>query len=473
MHSFSQVRCLCLTIVLNLAVAPIASAQLPQLVTRVPATANAIAIVNAQAARSAQSAASVIALPEGIEWYLMAAEMDFEYMQPLWEVAVAYLPEGLVMKDVAAHSGGRLDRLAGSQAVERPNDSYVVSFGPRVVGAMSPANRQNVIRWVRESKVRKAAEFSPFLAAAVQVAGDGANQLVIAFDLAGLLAPAEVSFALESSQALADAGVDVEQAAKIVAGVVGVRLEIELKDPPQARLWLEFEEDPSPLAEVAKPLLVEILTKRGARIDSLPRWNVRTEQQAIVLEGQLSPGGLRRVHSLLSGPVGPWTKPANDYSSAENLVGEASRDYFQSVTGYLNDLFLDGPHPQSMHQISMWVERYAHKIEDLDATHVDPDVTSFAGDVVMSLREIGSVVERSQTRSDLREATMFNSGRSRYGRYGAYGWFEKSYVTRDRELIRTDEAQRGLRGSEAIVEEIRTLSAETRKTMTNRYGIDF
>jgi hypothetical protein len=238
-------------------------------------------------------------------------------------------------------------------------------------------------------------------------------------------------------------------------------------------MWLEFAEDPSPLAEVAKPLLVEILTQRGARIDSLPRWKVRTEQQAIVLEGQLSPGGLRRVHSLLSGPVGPWTKPANDYSSAENVVGEASRDYFQSVTGYLNDLFLDGPHPQSMHQISMWVERYAHKIEDLDATHVDPDVTSFAADVVMSLREIGSVVERSQTRSDLREATMFNSGRSRYGRYGAYGWFEKSYVTRDRALIRADEAQRGLRGSEVIVEEIRTLSTETRKTMTDRYGIDF
>ncbi|MCH7752948.1 MAG: hypothetical protein IH898_12465 [Planctomycetes bacterium] len=199
MHRISRVRYLCLAIVLNLVVAPIASAQLPQLVTRVPATANAIAIVNAQAARSAQSAASVIALPEGIEWYLMAAEMDFEYMQPLWEVPVAYLPEGLAMKDVAARSGGRLDRLAGSQAVGRPNDSYVVSFGPRVVGAMSPANRQNVIRWVRESKVRKAAQFSPFLAEAVDAASDGANQLVIAFDLAGLLAPAEVSFALASS----------------------------------------------------------------------------------------------------------------------------------------------------------------------------------------------------------------------------------------------------------------------------------
>ncbi len=94
MHRISRVCCLCLAIVLHLGVGQNASAQLPQLqlsqlVTRVPATANAIVIVNAQAVRSGQSAASVIALPEGIEWYLLAAEMDFEYMQPLWEVAVA------------------------------------------------------------------------------------------------------------------------------------------------------------------------------------------------------------------------------------------------------------------------------------------------------------------------------------------------------------------------------------------------
>ncbi len=472
MHLISRVSCLCLAVVLHLAVGPIASAQLPRLATRVPPTANAIAIVNAQAARG-PAAASVIALPEGIEWYLLAAEMDFEFMQPLWEVATAYLPEGLTMKEVAEHSGGRLDKLAGSQAVERPNDSYVVSFGPRLVGAMSPANRPNVIRWVREAKVRKASELSPFLNEAVDAAADAANQLVIAFDLAGLLAPAEVAFALESSRALADAGVDVDEAAPIVAGIVGVRLEVELKNSAQARLRLAFNDDPSPLAEVAGPLLVEILTKRGAHIKSLPGWKVRIDGEAIILEGQLSPGGLRRVHSLLSGPVGPWTEPANDYPTPENAMAEASRAYFQSVTGYLNDLFFDGDRPQSMYQISVWVERYARKIEDLNTTGVDPDLKSYASDAVMSLREIGSVVERSQSRSDLREATMYNSGRSRYGRYGAYGWFEKSYVTRDRALIRTDEALRGLRGSEVIVDDLHALTSQTRKTMTDRYGIEF
>lgn len=475
MHRISRVRCLSLAIALHLVIAPVADAKLSQLVTRVPATANAIAIVNAQAVRSdaMDQGADAIGLPTGIEWYLLAAQMDFEYMQPLWEVAVAYVPDGLAMKDVATRSGGRLDRLAGSQAVERPNDSYVVSFGPRVVGAMSPANRPNVIRWVRESKVRKTAELSPFLNEAVEAAGDAANHLVIAFDLTGLLAPAEISLALASSQALADAGMKVEQAAPIVAGIVGVRLEIQMKGSPKARFRLEFSEDPSLLIDVAKPLLVEILTKRGVQIESLPRWKVRTEQQAILLEGDISPGGLRRVHSLLSGPVGPWKKPANDYPTPENAMGEASLAYFQSVTGYLNDLFFDGERPQSMYQISVWVERYSHKIESLNATNVDPDLVSYGADVVASLNEIGSVINRSQKRSDIREATMFNSGRSRYGRYGAYDWFEKSYVTRDRALIRTDETLRGLDGSAVIVDDLHELTTQMRETMSDRYELEF
>jgi hypothetical protein len=313
MYRISRVSSFCLAMVLLLTIETIASAQLPQLVTRVPPTANAIAIVNAQAVRSGPADAEVIALPEGIEWYLMAAEMDYEFMQPLWEVAVAYVPGGVTMQEVADHSGGRLDRLAGAQAVERPNDSYVVPFGSRVVGAMSPANRPNVIRWARESMVRKGAEFSPFLQQAV-TAAEGDNALVMAFDLTDLLAPAEVSFALESSQAIKEAAIDVEQAASIVSGIVGIRLQIELKESPQAQLRLEFADDPSPLADAAKPLLVEVLAKHGAHIESLPRWKERVSGKGIVLEGQLSSGGLRRIHSLLSGPVGPWIETASSCS---------------------------------------------------------------------------------------------------------------------------------------------------------------
>ena len=144
------------------------------------------------------------------------------------------------------------------------------------------------------------------------------------------------------------------------------------------------------------------------------------------------------------------------------------------MTGYLNDLFLDNrAPPQSLHQVEVWVERYARKVEDLPVDGVDPDFLSYADDVVQRLREIVSVTQRAEQRSDLREAMIFNSGRSRYGRYGTYGYFEKGYVTRDRQVIQSDEALRGMRDSEVIVNELREISAETRRSMSQRYKIDF
>ena len=194
------------------------------------------------------------------------------------------------------------------------------------------------------------------------------------------------------------------------------------------------------------------------------------------LKGELSDSGLRRVLSVLSGPVGPWTKPAGYTSeeTAKKTMGETSKRFFQSVTGYLDDLFVDNvTQPQSLYQVEVWVERYARQIENLDTTGVDPDVVTFADDVVIRLREIGSTLQRAQQRSDLRESTMWNYGRSRYGRYGAYGFFEKGYVTRDRHLIQADEGLRGLSESGFIVDEMRSLSANTRHAMTERYGIQF
>lgn len=474
----------CLTFVLLVAVGQHAAAQLQQLETKVPATANAVAIVNVKAIQAHPAlfggklySSGMTQLPAGIEWYLAAAEMDYEYMQPLWEIAVAYMPEKLTMAQVAARSGGRPDRLAGSDAVERPNDSYVVSFGPRVIGAMSPANRQNVIRWVRESKVKMTPDFSPYLAGAVATAEQGPDQVMLAFELTGVFAPEEVAQALAESRAASDAGIDVDEAAKIIASIVGMRLDITLGDSHQGRLTLSFQEDPAPLVPAVQPLLVEILTKHGAKVEGLAKWTATGEPQAIVLAGELSPSGLRRVVSLLSGPVGPWssTLPQNtaQTTTPESVMGQASQRYFQAVTGYLDDLFGGDVQPQSMYQARVWLERYTHQIEALDTTNVDPEVLSYASNVVMLLGEIGSVIQRTQFRSDLQESTVDDYGRSRYARYGVYGYYEKPDVARDIQVAQAGEAVRGLRSTQAIVSQLHQISAETRQAMTERYGLKF
>ena len=466
----------------------VAQAQLSQLVTRVPDQSNAVVVVDVQAVLASPMArqsswnqgrrqadlSGMLGFPSEVNYFLMAAEIDYEFMQPIWEIAVAHLPQRPTMQEVADHCGGRLDRLAGSDAVERPNDSFVVAFGPRIIGAASPANRQQVIRWVRESRVKREPDLSPYLAQAVETVDQKTSHLVLAFELAGLLSKAEVVAKLADSRALADASIETEPAANILSGIKGARLEIEFRGSAQARLRLGFAEDPVLLVPATEALLEEILFKRGAHIQDFAGWSIEQQGNDIVLEGQLSDSGLRRVLSILNGPVGPWGQPAETYETAENATAEISRSYFQSVTGYLDDLFVDNVNqPQSLHQVQVWVERYARKIEDLDISGVDPDVLTFADDVVIRLREIGTTLDRSQQRSDLREATLWNNGWSRYGRYGTYGVFEKGYVTRERELVQADEGLRGLRESSVIVEEMRNLSANTRQQMTERYGVPF
>ncbi|WP_145062198.1 hypothetical protein [Adhaeretor mobilis] len=111
-------------------------------------------------------------------------------------------------------------------------------------------------------------------------------------------------------------------------------------------------------------------------------------------------------------------------------------------------------------------------IEDLDSNQVDPELAGFGQHVVDSLHRIVSVLDRAQKRSDLRESTSY-AGRRRYGRYGTYGYFEQQDSLRDRQAIQAEEASRGLESAHTIVEELRSLSAQTRQTMTERYNLSF
>jgi len=461
--------------------------QLEQLAVRVPDSANALVVINAKGAFASPLARAhhwvqgglqshqdgMILLPASVDRFLMAAELDFEFMQPHWEIAVAHVRQMPTMQEIATRSGGRLDRLAGALAVERPNDSFVVTLGPKIIGAMSPANRQQVTRWVRQSKRRKTSELSPYLAEALAAAGKSDNHIVMAFDLQGILAAAEIAREIAKNKTLLEATDDTESLSKAIASVRGIRLEIALHDPPRGRLSIDLEQDAALLSKLAKPLLLAVLARHGAVIEDFRGWEVRLAGKSVLLQGELSQSGLRRALSVLSSPVGPMSVSASASSSSNDLIAEASQRYFQSVTHYLNDLFFSDRHPQSLYQVKTWVDRYARKIEDLSIHQVDQEVVAFGRDTVASLHEIVSIVNRAERRTDLREANLYDSGRRRYGRYGAYGYFEKSYVTRDRELVQADEANRGLHESQRIVEELRMLSAQTRQTMTERYDREF
>lgn len=476
---------LLIAIIASLASASPAVAQIEQLARRVPSTANALIVINARSAYNSPLAEArnwnqsgvvskrdgMVELPSRADQILMAAEFDYEFVQPLWEVAVASATELPPMQELANRSGAQLDRIAASQIFERANDSVVAKLGTKVIGAWAPANRQQVSRWLRESHRRKQPELSEYLTDAIAKAADETNHVVLALDLQGLLDPAEVAQTLAKRDDVPKA--NAESVAEVIASLRGARLEVQLENPAQGSLTLDFERETESLSGFAKPLLLQALSKNGLNIDDIQAWNVRSIEKSIVLDGEVSPAGLRRILSVLTSPVGPLTKKPSEESIASGISVDASQEYFQAVVNYLNDLFFSDQKPRSLHEEKVWIERYAHKIEDLVTYQVDPDLVDFGQQAAGSLREILSVINRAQTRSDLRESTIDIGGQRRYGRYGAYGYYEKAGAKRDRQLIQADEAGRGWGASQAIVEELRSLSSQTRAEMTARYNRQF
>ena len=155
-------------------------------------------------------------------------------------------------------------------------------------------------------------------------------------------------------------------------------------------------------------------------------------------------------------------------STPESVTGQASQVYFQAVTGYLDDLFGGNVQAQSLYQVNVWVERYAHKIEDLNKQNVDQDVLSYAGNVVMLLNEIGSNVQAVRCVPTCAKRHSTAPGATADVRdWERISYYEKPYVARDRALVQADEASQGLGATaQQIITELHQLSNQTRQEMT-------
>ena len=138
-----------------------AQAQFGTLALRIPNDANTIFVLNADKILNSQlakadnwreqreraAAAGLSILPASADQFIMAAKMDLEFMQPIWEVALVKVRYEPNMAQLAAKWGGAIDRVEGRSAMITPDDAYVVKLSDSSIGAMKPANRQQVARW--------------------------------------------------------------------------------------------------------------------------------------------------------------------------------------------------------------------------------------------------------------------------------------------------------------------------------------
>jgi hypothetical protein len=410
----------------------------------------------------------------------LAAEIDYEYMKPRWELAVGELSEPRSAAQIARLTKGTLDPFGNVPAVALRDDSYVAELGQKVLGAMAPANRQAVARWLRDVQTRTAPALSPYLKGSL-VASDQ-SQIVMAFDLEDAVPPDIIRAKLASSEAIASKKIDIDAAAKALGGIRGLAVEVAVADSASGRLRVHFSGDASVLAPVALPLLIEILGDLGARIDDVASWKVTAEPQRITLSGPLSTAGMKRVFSLIDSPTSAilaTDTSQQERSSQSSGAAYASQQYFKSLTSILDDVREESKEAKTFGQNALWFDKWAKRIDRLPIMNVDGDLLNFGRGVSGALRDMATSMRGIGINSAARNAQNYQTGTTSYSGYetgwgGGYSYYaEWRNVEGERRAVRAEEKAKGALTARDIGRMIENDLAKVRQAMTQKYSVPF
>jgi hypothetical protein len=412
-------------LVLSCIPAAFAADEFAALARFLPDDANAVIVVNAESLYGSPLGqkegwkakyvdafeAAPLVLPPSAQRCVLAAEFELDTLRPAWEAAAMHLATDPTVADIAKRHGGAADVLAGVEAVSFHGKAWALKFAPQTFGFISPANRQEAARWAADAADGNTGNLSPYLQQAVGYADKVGTQVVLAIDLAHAFSAAALQAKLDQSDVLQS--VPPATAAKILASLQGVKLGVIVNDKLNGALVFDFAEDATPLAAIAKAVVLKAVAKAGAMLPEFNNWTAETKGTSIELKGELTDDGMRRIFSLLAidagtietappaavgapapsaalpgatPPTATYTPPANSPDAAK-AMGVASLRYFRGLSKYVDDL-QRLQRANSLDQAVVWIENYARKVEQLPTRNVDPDLAEYGKYVAQTFRQI-------------------------------------------------------------------------------------
>lgn len=492
----------------------LASAQFSGMRTRIPGDANTIVLINAEkmfgsqvadregwaARRKAAYEAGISALPPDATQVVIAGRHDHEYgHESIWELGLMKLNAKRDVSTVALRYGSTMDSIEGYSATRLPDDHYVIQLGPAFYASYTPANRQDVSRWLRSTNVTKPqGNLSPYMEQAFDYATKVGTPIIMAMDLHGLVAEADIERRLASLTGLKDSKISISALAKLIHGIKGVTLGVSIDNTETGAIRVDFSESPEMLSEVGKNLLMGVLVNQGAMIDDIRNWKPSVEGNAFVLRGSLSSEGTRKIMSILELPS-TMTHAVQDAQSSGADQGEkakllATQQYWNSLNSLMDDLRND--HFQTFGQGAIWYDKYARKIDHLPILNVDEDLVNYGETVASSFRNCEAIMKGVGMNTSL--LTAQNSGtssmgysNSSFGGYRANSGYGPSYGPmavgsgvsamnaslqeqgRTNAIIRGQQRTSGAKNVQTIWSQLDEANAQMRRTLVNKYSTDF
>lgn len=362
-------------------------------------------------------------VPPNVNRMLLATQLDLAYMHPIWTVAV--LADDHQKFDLSAIAKARkatLDSIGQHPALHLPSDILLVELDPQTLGAMVPANRQALARWV-DGKEAAGLSASPYLAEAVTFA-DKNSDVIVAFDLRDAIDVDTARSRLKTSGKVQAS--DIEAAAKALSKLRGVTLGITVRDAITAALKVDFAAGTNGVDKLGKEVIIGALENQGVMIDDIRQWTFSQKADTLTLQGKLSDTGLRQINSIIAQPVQAIFRGIGSASDGANKGPDMSPA--ASTKRYLDKLdicfmeleeFTKKTGGLSAKPYFRWFESYADQLDQMPQEGVDPALLEYGAKAAKGFRDIGQILVAVDAETVAEgDAAVQNRG----GSYVAYGY---------------------------------------------------
>lgn len=403
---------LCLGLIMGISSTVPAADDVSALMKFIPDNANTICVIKVQdlydsprgkaeqwqQKHQSKFLAGSVDVPPGSEIVLRACDFSLEQSFIIEAWTVASWKDPVPMQKVVERTKGKLDRMLNKRLILSGQDRLIVEWNPQILGAIHPASRQHMARWIQDSKTTGDTKPSYIQECVDQMSG----QVLAAIDLSNAPETNVLRERLKQSTIFQGDKEAIDPVVRVIESIRGARLAVTESRVSQATLTIDFGvnigDHP---AKYLKAVLIEFLAGLGMQIDELVNAQAQIKGKSMSLAFEMPDDVLRQVMSLFQwgnhmteegaqGGQVPSTgnQEQSNPKNAEALMVINSQRYYQEVNRLMDDLWKRQKNADTYNQSATWHDNYARRIEQMPIGNVDPAMAAYGAKVAQTFRSL-------------------------------------------------------------------------------------
>jgi hypothetical protein len=452
------------------------------LLRRLPDSTNAVVAMDVKGMQKTLGADSgttlatlgIASIPLTANKFVMGAQIDMKQRQHVWSITLAELDPKMSIEDIATAEGEKVEKLGTFSIVPSPRNAYFVEVTPSLLACRSPADRQQLKRWLGYQKLNQFADLTTYLTQAVNPKDPAL--MILAVDLTDNLDRSAVRRGLDHSSVMAGRRrpPDYEKVTNILTAAQGMTMLVTAGSPFNGQLTITFDVTSlDPISDFAKELFIEGLQKTGLFVRDFEGWQPYIGDNFIQISGPLTLHAMRKFGAMIKSPApSPQAADMANYAnlSPTQRTLQATQSYWKTMSAILEDLKTEKANTNKAQ--AGWYDQFAGQIDKIPLLNVDPDLVTFAMATSQQLRALSTTYTGISTqRGYLKQETKSNM--VGFAPIAGQGYWGYSSGAQQDAMQENKMAEQGIMDRTKLWQEIDDATANIRRQLTVKYMVQF